>query len=241
MQIRIEWPSVWFWNESRSYSLILTNLTTLLFPSLSNTVKNTWTHLKWHFHFYCLKLRRSKSDLIAGLLHTPLILSKAMQSLVINTRTGLITAQLFVTLHRLMQEWGKRLHRLSHRIKPSLGFLHLPVIAFPALSPTNMPWFSPVGCCSSQCRVPKQTPVFPQGDTLCAVAGWVQMPWHWTSGILLQWPEKWEGNRAVTPHSHEPTARYYLIQSYSSGLSQTWAYWGRLDSKCVPFQMVHIY
>lgn len=140
----------------------------MLFSSLSNTVKNTWTHLKWHFHFYCLKLLRSKSDLIAGLLHTPLILSKAMQSLVINTRTGLITAKLFVTLHRLMQEWGKRLHRLSHHIKPSLGFLHLFVIPFPALSPTNMSWFSPVGCCSSRCRVPKQTPASPQGDAWCA-------------------------------------------------------------------------
>lgn len=128
--------------------------------------KNTWTHLKWHFHFYCLKLLRSKSDLIAGLLHTSLILSKAMQSLVINTRTGPITAKLFVTSHSLMQERQKRLHRLSHRIKPSLGFLHLSVIAFPGLSPTNMSQFSPAGCCSSQCRVPKQTPAFPQGGAL---------------------------------------------------------------------------
>lgn len=173
MQIRTVWPSVFGFEMKVGHILLFwPTLTTLFFSSLSNIVKNTWTHLKWYFHFYCLKLLRSKSDLIAGLLYTPLILSKAMQSLVINTRTGLITAKLFVTLHCLMQERGKRLHRLSHRIKPSQGFLYLSIIAFPAPSPTNMSWFSPVGCCSSQCTMPKQTPAFPQGDALVCW-GWM--------------------------------------------------------------------
>lgn len=79
-----------------------------------------------------------------------------------------------------------------------------------------MSWFSPVGCCSSQCRVPKQTPAFPQGDALCAGLDVFMCPdaTALNTRNLPPWAMKREGNRAVTPHSHELTARYYLIQSY---------------------------
>lgn len=163
-----------------------------------------------------------------------------MQSPAINTRTGLITAKLFVTLHRLMQEWGKRLHRLSYRIKPSLGFLRLSVIAFPALSPTNMSWFSPVGCCSSQCRVPKQTPAFPQGVTLCAVAGYFhasrcQGTEHQESSSSGQRNGRETGLSPLTAINWlQGTIWFSPTAMITSGLSQMWAYWGCLDSKCVP-------
>lgn len=143
------------------------------------------------FAFILSEAAKIKIRLNCGLFYTPLILSNAMQSLVINTRTGPITVKLCATLRHLTQVRGKNCtgRVTSHRTKLSLGFLHLPVIAFTTPSPTNTSWFSPVDCCSSQHRVPKQIPVFPCGGALCTMRwGWmilgVQMPECWTPGIF---------------------------------------------------------
>lgn len=188
-----------------------------LFFFLSNTVKNIWTGLKWYLHLYCLKLLRSESDLIVGLFHTPLILSKAMQSLVINTRTGPITVKLFVTLHHLTQERGKGCTGWAtappHQAFPWDSYTSPSSLSQCPL-PTNTSWFSPVDCCSSRCRVPKQIPAFPRGDVLCTVhQGWMFSTRPGTAVLntrrLPPAARKAGGKQfSFTPCSQHLTARY---------------------------------
>lgn len=158
-----------------------------------------------------------------GLFYTPLILSKAMQSLVINTRTGPITVKLFVTLHYLTQERGKGCtgwvtappHQafpgiptpLHHRFHNTLSHQHVLILTSRLLLVLTQ------GAKANPCLSPDRRAVHrASGLNVFARPGVTAL----NVRRLPPAASKARGKQSCfTPRSQHPTARYYLNQSYS--------------------------
>lgn len=151
-----------------------------------------------------------------GLFYTPVILSKVMQSLVINTRTGPITVKLFVTLHHLTQEQGKGCtgwatappHQafpgiptpLRHRFHNALSHQHVLILASRSLL--------------ILAQGAKANPSLSLGRlTVCRAPGMNVFPRPGATALnarrLPPAASKVRGKqRCFTPRSQRPTARY---------------------------------
>lgn len=155
-----------------------------------------------------------------------------MQSLVINARTGPITAKLFVTLHNFTQEGGKGCaswatappHQtfpgiptpLHHHFHNTLSYRHVLILT------------------SRLLLISAQDAKANSGLSLGRNAmhqGWmfscIPVPWCWTPGVFFRQPAKQEGNSIISALTAniclQSTIWFCPTAVRTWCLSQTWA------------------